>query len=64
MHSWEIIADRLSERGLSWGLVSCVASDGRTIFVVDAAHPTGSRFIVRSDELLTAFSELERRMFR
>jgi hypothetical protein len=33
--------------------------DGRTIWIVDA-HGYGKRFIVRDDELLTAFTELER----
>jgi len=32
---------------------------GRTIWIVDA-HRDGKRFIVRADELLTAFVELER----
>jgi hypothetical protein len=31
---------------------------GRTIWIVDA-HGYGKRFIVRADELLTAFMELE-----
>jgi hypothetical protein len=31
---------------------------GRTIWIVDA-HGYGKRFIVRADELLTAFVELE-----
>jgi len=33
-------------------------SDGRTIWIVDA-HRGGKRFIVRADEKLTAFMELE-----
>jgi hypothetical protein len=32
---------------------------GRTIWIVDA-HRDGKRFIVRADELLTAFLELQR----
>jgi hypothetical protein len=32
---------------------------GRTIWIVDA-HGYGKRFIVRAEELLTAFLELER----
>jgi hypothetical protein len=35
-----------------------VDSRGRTIFVADA-HRDGKRFIVRADEKLTAFVELE-----
>ncbi len=55
---WEIIADNLSEAGWSWGCVSGVDSNGRTIFAVDA-HRDGKRFVVRADEKLTAFVEME-----
>ena len=33
---WEIIADNLSKAGWSWGCVSAVEPNGRTIFVADA----------------------------
>jgi len=33
--------------------------EGRTIWIVDAHRGDGQRFIVRSDEKLTAFVELE-----
>jgi len=56
---WEIIADNLSKAGWSWGYVSMLDSDRRTIFVADAHHDDGQRFIVRADEKLTAFVELE-----
>jgi hypothetical protein len=36
-----------------------VNSDGRPIFVADAHHGDGKRFVVRVDEKLTAFVELE-----
>jgi hypothetical protein len=36
-----------------------VDSQGRTIWIVDA-HGYGKRFIVRAEEILTAFLELER----
>jgi hypothetical protein len=55
---WEIIADRLSKAGWSWGCVSAVDAEGRTIWIVDA-HGYGKRFVVRADEKLTAFRELE-----
>jgi hypothetical protein len=58
--SWEIIADKLSKAGWSWGCVSAVDSEGRTIWIVDAHRDNGKRFAVRSDEMLTAFLELER----
>jgi len=57
--SWEIIADRLSKAGWSWGCVSAFDLEARTIWIVDA-HGYGKRFIVRADEKLTAFVELER----
>ena len=56
---WEIIADRLSKAGWSLGWVSAVDCQGRTIWIVDA-HGYGKRFIVRAEELLTAFVELQR----
>ena len=53
------IADRLSKAGWSLGWVSAIDSEGRTIWIVDA-HSYGKRFVVRADEKLTAFVELER----
>jgi hypothetical protein len=41
------------------GWVSALDLEGRTIWIVDA-HGYGKRFIVRADELLTAFLELQR----
>jgi hypothetical protein len=55
----ETIADNLSKAGWSWGCVSGVDSRGRTIFVVDAHRDDGKRFVVRADEKLAAFAELE-----
>jgi hypothetical protein len=55
---WEIIADNLKKGGWSLGYVSAVDCEGRTIWIADA-HRGGSRFVVRADEKLTAFSELE-----
>jgi hypothetical protein len=57
---WEIIADNLSRAGWSWGCVSAIDSNGRTIWIVDAHRGDGRRFIVRADEKLSAFVELER----
>jgi hypothetical protein len=34
MKHWEIIADNLSKAGFSWGCVSAVDSEGRTIWIV------------------------------
>jgi hypothetical protein len=41
------------------GWVSALDLDGRTIWIADA-HRGGKRFIVRGDEKLTAFLELQR----
>jgi len=57
---WEIIADNLSKAGWSWGCVSALDSEGRTIWIADAHRDDGKRFVVHPDELLTAFMELER----
>jgi hypothetical protein len=56
---WELIADKLSKAGWSWGCVSAVDSEGRTMWIADAHRDDGKRFVVRSDEKLTAFMELE-----
>ena len=56
---WEIIADNLSKAGWSWGYVSAIDSNGRTIWIADAHREDGNRFVVRTDEKLTAFLELE-----
>jgi hypothetical protein len=58
MKYWEIIADNLKKAGWSWGCVSAIDSQGRTIWIADA-HRGGKRFVVRADEKLTAFVELE-----
>ena len=41
-----------------WAGFSALDVEGRTIWIVDA-HGYGKRFIVRADEKLTAFVELE-----
>ncbi len=60
MKSGEIIADNLKKRGWSLGWVSAIDSDGRTIWIADAHRGDGKRFVVRADEKVTAFVELER----
>jgi hypothetical protein len=59
MKYWGIIADNLSKAGWSWGCVSTLDSRGRTLFVADAHRDDGKRFVVRADEKLSAFLELE-----
>ena len=58
MNNWEIIADNLKKRGCGYGYVSAVDSEGRTIWI-DAHRDDEKRFIVRADDKLTAFVELE-----
>ena len=56
---WEIIADNLSKTGWSWGCVSAVDCEGRTIWIADAHRGDGKRHVVHADEKLTAFLELK-----
>ena len=56
---WEIIADKLSKAGWSLGWVSAMDSKERTIWIVDAHRDDGKRFVVRADDILMAFVELE-----
>ena len=59
MKDWEVVADNLKKRGWSLGWVSAVDLHGRTIWIADAHRGDGKRFVVRADEKLTAFLELE-----
>ena len=57
--SGEIIADNLTKAGWSYGYVSAIDSNGRTIWIADAHRDDGKRFVVRADEKLTALLKLE-----
>ena len=46
MKKREVIADNLSKAEWSWGCVSAIDSNGRTIWIVDAHRDDGKRFIV------------------
>ena len=59
MKYWEIIADNIKKRGWTYDYVSTIDSQGRTIWIVDAYRGDGKRFVVRAEEKLTAFVELE-----
>ena len=50
MKSREITADNLSKAGWSWGYISTVDSNRRTIWIADAHRDDGKRFVVRADE--------------
>jgi len=56
---WELIASNLHDDGFNLGWVSALDIEGRTIWIVDA-RGYGKRFVVRTDEKLTAFVELQR----
>jgi hypothetical protein len=55
MKYWESIACNLSKAGWSWGCVSAIDSNGRTIWIADAHRDDGKRFVVRPHDKLTAF---------
>jgi hypothetical protein len=55
---WEIVGDKLSAAGFTWGYCSAVTRHGWR-YIVDASRGDGRRYIVESDELLSAFLELE-----
>ncbi len=55
---WEMIADKLSAAGFTWGYCSAVTPCGWR-WIVDAYKNDGKRYIVESDQLLSAFLELE-----
>ena len=58
MKYWEIIADKLTALGWTWGYCTVATAIG-SHYTVDAHRGDGRRFIVESDELLSAFLELE-----
>jgi hypothetical protein len=58
MKYWEIIADKIAASGWTWGYCAVATASGSR-YIVDAQCGDARRFIVESDELLTAFLELE-----
>jgi len=58
LFSEEIVAGKLSAAGVSWSYCSAVTRDGWR-WIVDAHSDDGRHRIVYSDELLSAFIELE-----
>jgi hypothetical protein len=55
---WQITAHNLSKAGWNCSCIVSMDSEGRDIFVV-IVHGDGQRFIVRADEKLTPFLELQ-----
>jgi hypothetical protein len=62
MKYWEVIADKLSAAGFTWGYCSAVTHNGWR-WVVDAHCRGGRLYVVESDDLLNAFLELESALF-
>ena len=58
MKYWEIVGRKLTAAGWTWSYCSAVTRDGWR-WIVDVHCGDGRRYIVQSDELLTAFLELE-----
>ena len=59
MKYWKIIAHNLKKAGWRCGCISSANDDGQQFWVVAAERENAGRFIVRADEKLTAFLELE-----
>ena len=55
MKYWKVIAGNFSKAGRSWGYVSAVDSEGRTIWIADAHRGDGKRFVAHAEEKLTVF---------
>ena len=53
------IADNLKKAGWSYGYVSAINSNGRTIWTADAHRDDAKRFVVHADEKLTVRVQLE-----
>jgi hypothetical protein len=63
MKYWEIIADKLSDGGYSWGYRQVTTYGTAPRWVVDAQR-NGKTYIVECEELLSAFVELERAVLK
>jgi hypothetical protein len=56
---WEVIVDNLKQAGWNCGCISSTDQKSRQFWVAAAEREDAGRFIVRADEKLTAFLELE-----
>ena len=50
VHYLQRIAENLSKAGRSWGCVSAIQANGRTIWIADAYRRDGKRCFVHADE--------------
>jgi hypothetical protein len=46
------LADNLSKAGWSWGCVSALDCEGRTIWIVDAHRDDGKRYVNTDDRIM------------
>ena len=58
MKYWGIVANKITASGWTWGYC-CTATRYGWRYIVDAHCGDGRRFVIKSEELLTAFLELE-----
>jgi hypothetical protein len=63
-HYWEIVRDNLQNAGWNCGCISSTDHEGRQFWVVAAERSDAGRFIVQSDEMLTAFFEIHAAIHR
>jgi hypothetical protein len=56
--AWEPVADAIAEAGWSWRFFYNFNPDSGFVFCIDASRD-GSRHIVRSDDMLAAFLQLQ-----
>ena len=61
---WETVTDNLRKAGWNCGCISSTDQNGRQFWVVVAERQDFGRFIVHSDEMRTAFLELEAAIHR
>jgi len=59
MKNWEIIADNLSKADWSWAASQRLIPTGEQSGLQTHTHRDAKRFVVHSDDKLTAFVELE-----
>jgi hypothetical protein len=61
---WKIVRDNLRKAGWNCGCISSTDCEGRLFWVVAAERSDAGRFIVRSDEMLTAVFEIHAAIHR
>ena len=55
---WEIIADNLKKAGWSYGYISPLDCEGRTIWIVDAHCDDGKRYVVHAEQKTDGVSRI------